>query len=98
MSALADQLKLTADEKKEIQTYYLEDGPALEKILNDSSLSPLQQDQQVSDLRDARNAKITSLLGDVDRTQAFFQVESQYRVALIDSAAEGGLLPAQPAP
>jgi hypothetical protein len=98
LAALDDKLKLSADEKKDIQTYYLADGQALDRILNDPTLSPLQQDQQVSDLRDHRNAKIGSLLADVDRNQEFLEVESQYRVPLIESAADGGLLPAEAPP
>ncbi|HEY0257944.1 MAG TPA: hypothetical protein VGC39_10915 [Candidatus Methylacidiphilales bacterium] len=94
---LADTLKLTDDEKKNVQTYYLADGISLKAILNNEALSPLQQAQQVSDLRDARNAKINALLQDVDRQQAFLKVEAQYRVALTELAAEGGLVPA-PAP
>jgi len=95
---LDDALKLSADEKKDIQTYYLADGAQLQSILNDPSLSPLQQDVQVCDLRDKRNAKIEALLQDVDRQRDFFKVEAQYRVALTESAATGGLLPQQTPP
>jgi hypothetical protein len=96
---LNDTLKLTPDVQKDIQTYYETDGPHLKDILNDPSLSPLQEDQQVSDLRDQRNAKIVALLQDPDRQREFFKVEAGYRVALIESAADGGLVPAQtPAP
>jgi hypothetical protein len=93
---LADTLKLSANEQTEIQAYYLEDGAQLQKILNDPALSPLQQAQQVSDLRDARDAKIEAVLIGADRVHEFYQVEARYRVALTELAAQGGLVPATP--
>jgi hypothetical protein len=96
---LDDTLKLSAEEKKDIETYYLADGVELKNLLNDSSLSPLQQAQQVSVLRDQRDDKIANLLADLDRRREFFQVEAKYRVALTEAAADGALVPAQtPAP
>jgi hypothetical protein len=95
---LADKLKLTDDEKKEIESYYLADGTLLKNILNNDSLQPLQKSQQVSDLRDTRNAKINTLLQDADRQQTFLKVEAQYRVALTELAANGELVPAPPPP
>jgi hypothetical protein len=93
---LADTLKLSANEQKEIQACYLEDGAQLQKILNDPSLPPLQQAQQVSDLRDARNTRIEAVLIGADRVHEFYQVEARYRVALTGLAAQGGLVPAPP--
>jgi hypothetical protein len=98
MKELADTLKLTAEEKQDIETYYLADGVLLDNILNNASISPLQQATQVSDLRDARNEKIEALLQDVDRQHEFLQIESRYRVALTELAADGGLVPAQSIP
>ncbi len=93
---LGDTLKLNDDEKKNIQNYYLADGEALQGILNDGSLSPIQQAKEVSDLRDSRNARIEALFQDVDRRQAFHRVEAKYRVALTELAADGGLVAAPP--
>lgn len=95
---LADKLKLTDDEKNEIQSYYLADGTLLKNILNNDSISPLQKSQQISDLRDTRNAKINTLLQDADRQQTFLRMEAQYRVALTGLAADGGLVPAPTPP
>jgi hypothetical protein len=95
---LDDTLGLSANEKTEIQNYYLTDAPKLTGILNDPTLSPLQQEQQVADLRDERNAKIEALLEDTDRRHEFFQVEAAYRVALIEAAADGTLVPGAPSP
>jgi hypothetical protein len=95
---LSDQLHLSDAEKAEIQGDYVNDGPALQKILNDDLLSPLQKTQQVDNLRDIRNAKIEALLTDVDRRAAFPPIEAKYRAALIDLAANGGLAAAPPAP
>jgi hypothetical protein len=66
---------------------------ALQDILNDASLSPFAQMQQVDALRDTRNAKIVALLDDAGRAAKFGQVESDYRVALVELAAQGGLVP-----
>jgi len=96
---LATTLKLSDEEKKDIASFYQADGTQLQTILNSDSISPLDQDRQVSDLRDARNAKIEALLGSSDRTGAFLKVEAKYRVALIELAADGGLVPpSAPAP
>ena len=96
LKELNDTLSLSPNEKSEIQNYYLTDAPKLTSLLNDPSLSPLQQEEQVSDLRDRRNARIEALLEDVDRRHEFFKVEAAYRVALIDAAADGRLAPAAP--
>jgi hypothetical protein len=84
LKELNDTLGLSATEKTEIESYYLTDAPKLNSLLNDPSLSPLQQEEQVSDLRDRRNE--------------FFKVEAVYRVALVDAAADGTLVPATPTP
>jgi len=96
LKELTDTLKLSDEEKKAIQTYYLSDGMLLKNILNNDAISPLQKAQQVSDVRDARNTKIEALLQDDDRQRAFLKVEAQYRVALTVLAADGGLVPALP--
>jgi hypothetical protein len=95
---LADELKLSNPEKAQIQADYVNDGPALQKILNDDLLSPLQKTQQVDQLRDVRNNKIEMLLVDLDRRQAFREIEAKYRAALIDPAADGEFAAAPPAP
>ena len=95
---LSSTLKLSASEKTDIKGYYEADSVPLQNILNDPAISPLKQAQQVSDLRNARNAKIEALLADADRQRDFFQVEANYRVALIESAARGGLTPPGAAP
>ena len=98
LAALADEMTLSKDEKTDIQTYYLDDGAKLNGILNNDSLSPLEQTRQVDALRDARDAKIRALLGDVTRQEAFAKVEAEYRVALVELAAKGGLVPKTPPP
>jgi hypothetical protein len=96
---LADQLKLTDTEKQQIQAYYVNDGPRLQAILDDPTLSPLQQAQEVASLRNDRNARITALLDELGRKQLFLQIEAKYRVALTLLAADGGLVaPPAPAP
>jgi hypothetical protein len=96
LKELTDTLKLSADDQKEIQAYYLQDGAQLQKILNDPSFSPLQQAQKVSDLREARDTRIEGILIGADRVHEFYQVEARYRVALTELAAQGGLVPATP--
>ena len=98
IDALADKLSLTKSEKTDIKTFYLEDGAKLQAVLNDATLSPLEQTRQVDDLRNSRNSKIDALLRDVDRQQVFDRLEADYRVALIELAAAGGLVPATPPP
>jgi len=98
MKDLTAELKLSDAEKQQIQSYYVVDGAQMQKILNDDTLSPLQQAQQVSDLRDARNTKIRDLLNDLDRKHAFDEIEAKYRVALTYLAADGQLIAAAPAP
>jgi hypothetical protein len=71
---LTSELKLSAAEAKEIEDYYADDSSALNKILNDASLSPLQQTEQVDAMRDARNDKITALLEDTVRRHAFMEM------------------------
>jgi glucose/arabinose dehydrogenase len=95
---LADQLALSKDEQTDIKAYYQEDGARMQTILNDPSLSPLQQQQQIDDLRDARNGKIEALLKDVDRQAKFLQLEGAYRVALVELATQGGLVPTSTPP
>jgi len=94
---LTARVPLTDAEKKEVEAIYADDGVALQKILNDDSLSPLEKAQKVANLRDARNAKIETLLRDLDKQKAFREVEAIYRVALTEFAADGGLVP-PPAP
>jgi hypothetical protein len=91
--AVTTVVSLSDAEKKELHDLYTADGVALQSVLNDDKLSPLQKAQQVSDLRDVRNEKIASLLHDIDKQHAFFQVEAVYRVSLTELAADGGLLP-----
>ena len=98
IQALTGELTLSKDESQDIKTYYLDDGTKMSQILNDASLSPLQQTQQIDDLRDARNGKIEALLRDVDRQQAFLKMEAGYRVALTELAANGGLVPTTKTP
>jgi cytoskeletal protein RodZ len=95
---LADQVPLAKNEQTDIKTYYLNDGAKLQAILNDASLSPLTQEQQIDDLRNARNAKIEALLSDVGRQSVFLKLEGNYRVALVELAAQGGLVPSSPPP
>ena len=90
IAELNDTLKLTPDEKTVIQNYYLDDSNQLKSVLNDGSLSPLQQAQKVSDLRDARNDKIESLLQNPERRREFLRLEAKYRVALTEFMADGG--------
>ena len=89
---LTTALNLTDSEKKKITGYYVADGAQIKDILNNDALSPLQQAQQVSDLRDARNIRINALLDDLDRQHAFLKIEAKYRVALTELAANGGLV------
>jgi hypothetical protein len=95
---LADQVPLSKTEQTDIKTYYLDDGAKLQSILSDASLSPLTQEQQIDALRDDRNAKIAALLADVGRQAEFLKIESSYRVALVELAAQGGLVPTAPLP
>jgi len=85
-------------DKKEVEDLYVADGPKMKTILNDDTLSPFQKAQQVSDLRNTRNAKIEIILIDVDRKYDFFTVEAKYRVALTELAADGEWVAAAPAP
>jgi hypothetical protein len=98
MKELTADLKLSDSEKQEIQSYYVQDGVQVQKILADDSLSPLQQYQQVSELRDSRNARIKTLLNDLDRQHEFLVIEAKYRVTLTDLAANGQLVAAAPPP
>jgi hypothetical protein len=95
---LGSALKLSPTEKKDIEGYYEADGVPMQNLLNDRSIPPIKQAQQVSDLRDQINAKIVALLADVDRQRNFLQIEANYRVALIESAMAGGLNPPGAAP
>jgi hypothetical protein len=95
---LASNLPLSKAEQTDIKTYYLNDGAKLQSILSDASLSPLTQEQQIDDLREARNAKIAALLADVGRQSEFLKIEADYRVALVELAAQGGLVPSAPTP
>ncbi len=88
--------KLSDHEKKAFEELYFTDGKTLAALLN-SELSPLEKARQASDLRNQRNAKIEMLLVETDRRHAFLLVESKYRVALLELAAEGGLVPPPPA-
>jgi hypothetical protein len=90
MDALTAALKLSDDEKKAITSFYQGDDKQLQAILSSDSISPLEQDRQVSDLRAARNAKVDALLGSSDRMAAFLKIEARYRVALIELAANSG--------
>jgi hypothetical protein len=98
LSALNEQLALSKDEQTDIKAYYQEDGPKLQAILNNASLPPMDQQRQIDDLRNARNAKIEALLRDVDRQTRFLELEESHRVELVELAAEGGLTPSSPPP
>ncbi len=98
ITELVPALNLSDVEKTEIHDLYAADTDALQKILNDASLSPLQKAQQVSDLRDVRNQKIESILHNLDRNHAFYQIEAVYRVALTKAVAESAPAPATPPP
>jgi hypothetical protein len=98
ITELVPVLTLSDTEKTEIHDLYAADNDALQKILNDASLSPLQKAQQVSDLRDVRNQKIESILHNLDRNHAFYQVEAVYRVALTEAVADSAPAPATPPP
>ena len=95
---LASNLPLSKTEQTDVKTYYLNDGVKLQSILSDDSLSPLTQEQQIDDLRNTRNAKIEALLADVGRQSEFLKIEANYRVALVELAAQGGLVPSAPTP
>jgi hypothetical protein len=95
---LTDALTLSKDEQTDIKTYYQDDGAKLLAILNDPNLSPIQQQEHVDDMRNVRNAKIGALLQDVDRQGKFLEIESTYRVALIELAAQGQLVPTSTPP
>jgi hypothetical protein len=93
---LKAKLDLSDSEQKEIESYYTNDGDQLKTILNNDTLSPLQQADQVAALRDTRNAKIEALVHDLDRQHEFLKIEARYRVALTELAANGGLVAAAP--
>jgi len=95
---LASNLPLSKTEQTDVKTYYLNDGVKLQGILSDATLAPLDQEQKIDDLRNARNAKIEALLADVGRQSEFLKIESNYRVALVELAAQGGLVPSAPTP
>jgi hypothetical protein len=99
LAELGSALKLSADEKKDIQSYYQADGVQMAGILGDGSLSPLKQAQEISDARDQCLAKVEALLAGTDRLRDFLPIEEQYRVALIEAAATKAALPGSaPAP
>jgi hypothetical protein len=98
ISALASDVPLSKDEQTDVKTYYLDEGAKLQAILNDASLSPLEQTQHVDFLRDALNLHVAALLGDPDRAAQFARLERSYRVSLIDLAAQGGLVPTSTPP
>jgi hypothetical protein len=91
MKALTAAVSLSKDQQTNIKSYYLGDGAKMQAILNDASLSPLQQTQQIDALRDRRNDTIEELLSDAAAQQKFLQVEAKYRVALVILAANGGM-------
>ena len=93
IAVLTPAVNLSDAEKTQVHDLYADDAAALQKILNDAALSPLQKAQQVSDLRDARNQKIEGMLHNLDRQHAFYEVEKVYRVSLTEAAAEGHLAP-----
>ena len=95
---LASNLPLSKTEQTDVKTYYLNDGVKLQGILSDATLAPLDQEQKIDDLRNARNAKIEALLADVGRQSEFLKMEANYRVALVELAAQGGLVPTAPTP
>ena len=98
LAELKDACALSKDEEQQVHELYLADGAAWQQALADPNLSPMQQEQKISDLRDARNGKIEALLIDPARQSAFRGVEAQYRVALDELAAVGGLTPVSKPP
>ena len=96
ITVLTTTLTLSDADKKAIHDLYTADGAALQKILNDDTLSSLQKAQQVADLRDVRNTKIDQILHDLDKQKAFSETEAVYRVSLTEFAADGGLAPTPP--
>jgi hypothetical protein len=96
LSALNDQLALSKQEQTDIKAYYQEDGAKLHAILNDASLSPIEQQRQLDDLRNKRNGKIGALLKDPDRHAKFLELENSHRVELVELAAQGALTPSSP--
>ena len=93
---LAKTLQLSDTDKKSIEDIYVADGDPMKTILNNDTLSPLQQAQQVSDLRDVRNAKIEAVLTDSTKQHEFLSLEAKYRVALTMLAAADGWVAAPP--
>lgn len=89
LKALSDAVTLSKDQQTNIKSYYLSDGAKMQAILNDPSLSPLQQTQQIDALRDRRNDAIEELLPDPRSLAKFREVEAKYRVALVILAANG---------
>jgi predicted lipid-binding transport protein (Tim44 family) len=99
MKELKAKLNLTDSEAKEITSYYNADGDKLKQVLNNDTLSPFEQAEQVSLIRDERNDKIGDLLHDFGRQRDFLAIEARYRVALTLLAADGGwIASAVPAP
>jgi hypothetical protein len=96
INEVAKALKLDDTDKKIIESYYVADGVQMNNLLNSGDLSPLQKADQISGIRDARNAKIKVLLHDVVLEQTFFTIEARYRVALTELAADKGLIAAPP--
>jgi hypothetical protein len=90
INEVASTLGLADVDKKKIEDLYIADGAPLKGILDDGELLPLQKAEQVSDLRDARNAKVIELLPNTGEQEAFYKVEAKYRVALTELAANGG--------
>jgi quinoprotein glucose dehydrogenase len=95
LDVLAAKLALSLNEKAAIKADYLGDGADLRDVLNDRSLSPLEQQRRVDAIEQARDAKIDALLGDIDRRHAFHELEAAYRVKLLDLAAQGGFAGSQ---
>jgi hypothetical protein len=94
LNELGAALKLSDEEKKAVASFYQADDAQLKNILNSDTLSPLEQDRQVNDLREARNAKIEELLSSRARIAAFRALEAKYRVGLL----EIDMAPVVPAP
>lgn len=97
-SALNDEVTLSKDEQTAIKARYQEDSAKIQAILNNTALSPIEQQRQIDELSKARETEVDRLLKDVDRQARFNEFEKSHRVELVELAARGGPAPAPNAP
>jgi quinoprotein glucose dehydrogenase len=95
LDTLATKLPLSAEEEAAIRAEYLAGAPAVHEAMNDRSLAPLEQQQRVDAIEQARDARIDAQLQDVERRHAFHEIEAEYRVRLVDLAARGAFTGSQ---